>query len=64
MSEIKYYEIVIGEMQSELDREYSEYQNLHRKFYLEEDLNAKLIYRLKTDMFKALLKRIEIYERS
>lgn len=60
----KPHEIVIGEMQSELDRDHSEYQRLHKKFYLEEDLNAKLIYRQKTDLLKALLKRIDACERN
>ena len=56
----KPYEIIIVELQSELDRDYAEYQRLHKKFYLEEDSNAKLIYRLKTDMLKLLLKKIEL----
>lgn len=64
MSETKSYEIVIGEIQSELDRDHAEYQQLHRKIYFEEDQNAKLIYKQKTDLLKTLLKRIELYERS
>jgi len=60
MSEVKPYEVVIGEIQTELDREYAEYQRLYRKIYSEEDLNAKLIYKHKTDMLKDFLKRIKI----
>ncbi|MFA5048422.1 MAG: hypothetical protein WC516_05375 [Patescibacteria group bacterium] len=60
----KSYEVVIGEIQTGLDKDYSDYQRLHKKFYLEEDLNVKLIYRHKTDMLKDILKRIELYERN
>lgn len=59
----KPYEIAIMEIQSELDRDYAEYQRLYKKIYLEEDSNARLIYRQKTDMLKSLLKKIELYER-
>lgn len=52
------YEIVIGEIQSELDREYSDYQRLHRKFYLEEDTSAQIIHKQKTDLLKLILRRL------
>lgn len=61
--ENKLYEIVIGEIQSEIDKDHSEYQLLHRKIYFEEDQIAKTIYKQKTDLLKTLLKRIEQYER-
>lgn len=58
------YEIVIGEIQSELDREYADYQRLYRKFYLEEDPTAKIMHRQKIDLLKLILRRIEEYERN
>ena len=51
------------ELLKELDDEHAEYQRLHRRFYMKEDENARLIYRQKIDEIKRLLKRIEFHER-
>ena len=59
----KPYEIAICEIQTEIDREYAEYQRLYRKNYMEEDEDAKIIYQHKNDLLKTILKRIEHYER-
>jgi len=59
----KSYEIAVAELLKELDDEHAEYQRLHRRFYMEEDENAKLIYKQRADEIKRLLKRIEFHER-
>jgi hypothetical protein len=59
----KSYEKAVAELLKELDDEHAEYQRLHRRFYMEDDENAKLIYRQRADEIKRLLKRIEFHER-
>ena len=52
------YEIIVKKI-SILDREYSEYQKLHKRFYMSEDDNAKLIYELLVDTYENILKEIK-----
>lgn len=59
----KSYEKAYAELLKELDAEHAEYQRLHRRFYMEEDENAKLIYKQRVDEIKRFLKLIEFYER-
>ena len=59
----KPHEIAIAELLKELDNDHAEYQRLHRKFYLEEDKKAKLIYVHLSNLLKRVIERIEFYER-
>lgn len=59
----KAYEEVIARKLLELDREHAEYQRLHRRFYREEDNNAKLIHELLVDTYESILKEIKYQER-
>lgn len=54
----KIIEIIVG-LQKEIDEEYAEYQRLHKEIYFKEDLDAKLIYKHKTELLKVLYRRAE-----
>lgn len=42
----------------ELDKDYSEYQRLHRKFHMEADMKAKIIYEHLMDVYTNIMKKL------
>lgn len=51
-------EKIITKKITHLDEEYAEYQRLHRRFHLEDDEKAKIIYVHLIDAYKEILKEI------